>query len=138
MFGLSTVKLASYGITALAVCAALFFAYSWAFDRGVASMQPRLVAAQETAAKAVSANNDNLNTISQLQAANAAFQQQAHAQVSAAQAQVQELQQANAALSAQAGVVHQTIRTVYLHNASARVCGSAHPPASLPSLYVAP
>lgn len=64
-------KLLGTGAAVLGVAAALWFAYAWAYGRGVASVTPKLIAAQATTQAARAANTASAQAISQLQAANA-------------------------------------------------------------------
>lgn len=52
-------KLVEYGIVFAVLAGAMWFAYSWAYDRGVASQQPIVALAQEREHAATTANAQN-------------------------------------------------------------------------------
>lgn len=127
-------KLLGAGAAVLGIAAALWFAYAWAYGRGVASVTPKLIAAQTTAQAARAANITSEQAITQLQAANALCA--AAAEVSAPQtaAATQTVDQSAQSAESRITAAQETVRTVTRESPSAEQWAKQEVPHALADL----
>lgn len=136
---LSTLRGIAYGAGFIALIAIAFGLYRWSFDRGVASVQPKLVAAQAATQVAASANASNQTTIDDLESKNAECVSEVAARTAVAQNAETVLAQTQAKANASAKAAAAARQKIYATNPGAEAWGRVLVPAALTgSLIVDP
>lgn len=122
-FGPLAGKLISYGIVLSFIGATLWFAYSWAYDRGVASQTAIVAQAKATTQRALDANAADASTIATLQAQNAACVASVAAKTSAADTASAVVIHESAKRQAAYAATTAKRRAIYSHDSKAAAWG---------------